>query len=74
MTKRISKQLNSFKYNGEPIKITIGTLLLTAFCVLLLIMATFTQITFSHFLPPVNENMDSHLGAALFFRLYEHSL
>ena len=54
MTKRISKQLNSFKYNGEPIKITIGTLLLTAFCVLLLIMATFTQITFSHFHIPVD--------------------
>ena len=54
MTKRISKQLNSFKYSGEPIKITIGTLLLTAFCVLLLIMATFTQITFSHFHIPVD--------------------
>ena len=54
MTKRISKQLNSFKYNGEPIKITIGTLLLTAFCVLLLIIATFTQITFSHFHIPVD--------------------
>ena len=52
MTKRISKQLNSFKYKGEPIKITIGTLLLTAFCILLLIVATFTQITFSHFYIP----------------------
>ena len=54
MTKRISKQLNSFKYKGEPIKITIGTLLLTCFCILLLIMATFTQITFSHFHIPVD--------------------
>ena len=27
MTKRISKELNSFKYKGEPIKITIGTLI-----------------------------------------------
>ena len=49
MTKRISKQLNSFKYKGEPIKITIGTILLTAFCILLLIIATFTQVTFTHF-------------------------
>ena len=49
MTKRISKQLNSFKYKGEPIKITIGTLLLTVISILLLIIATFTQITFSHF-------------------------
>ena len=54
MTKRISKQLNSFKYNGEPIKITIGTLLLTALCVLLLIIATFTQLTFSHFHIPLD--------------------
>ena len=34
MSKRISKQLNSFKYKGEPIKITLGTLLLTCLCVL----------------------------------------
>lgn len=54
MTKRISKQLNSFKYKGEPIKITIGTLLLTALCVLLLIIATFTQVTFTHFHIPID--------------------
>lgn len=48
MTKRISKQLNSFKYKGEPIKITIGTLILTCLCILLLISATFTQITLTH--------------------------
>lgn len=54
MTKRISKQLNSFKYKGEPIKITIGTLILTALCILLLIVATFTQITFSHFHIPLD--------------------
>jgi len=54
MTKRISKQLNSFKYKGEPIKVTIGTLLLTAFCVLLLIIATFTQVTFLHFHIPLD--------------------
>lgn len=52
MTKRISRQLNSFKYKGEPIKITLGTLILTGLCVLLLIIATFTQITFSHFFVP----------------------
>ena len=52
MTKRISKQLNSFKYKGEPIKITLGTLLLTCFCVILLIMATFTQFSFNHFYIP----------------------
>ncbi len=54
MTKRFTKQLNSFKYNGEPIKVTIGTLALTAFCILLLIVATFTQFTFTHFHIPVD--------------------
>ena len=54
MTKRISKQLNSFKYKGEPIKVTFGTLALTAFCILLLIIATFTQITFTHFHIPID--------------------
>ena len=52
MTKRISKQLNSFKYKGEPIKITLGTLSLTCLCVLLLIVATFTQVTLTHLYIP----------------------
>ena len=52
MTKRISKQLNSFKYKGEPIKVTLGTLLLICFSVLLLIIATFTQLTLTHFIIP----------------------
>ena len=54
MTKRISKQLNSFKYKGEPIKITLGTLLLTALCILLLIVATFTQVTLKHLYIPMD--------------------
>ena len=48
MSKRIAKQLNSFKYKGEPIKITFGTLVMTGVCVLLLIVATFTQLTIVH--------------------------
>lgn len=48
MTKRFEKQLNSFKYKGEPIKITVGTLVLCGFCILLLIIATFTQVTITH--------------------------
>ena len=48
MTKRFEKQLNSFKYKGEPIKITVGTLVLCGFCILLLIVATFTQLTITH--------------------------
>lgn len=48
MSKRVEKQLNSFKYKGEPIKITLGTLILTCLCVLLIIVATFTQVTLQH--------------------------
>lgn len=54
MSKRIEKQLNSFKYKGEPIKITLGTLVLTGLCVLLIIVATFTQITLKHPYFPLN--------------------
>ena len=53
MTKRIEKQLNNFKYKGEPIRLTVGTLVLTIFCTLLRVIATFTQITFSHFCLPI---------------------
>lgn len=54
MTRRIEKELNSFKYKGEPVKVTLGTLLLTSFCVLLLIISTFTQITINHPYIPIN--------------------
>ena len=53
MRKRIERQLNSFKYNGEPVRITLGTLILICLCILLLIIATFTQVTLHHpYLPP----------------------
>ena len=48
MKKRIERQLNSFKYRGEPVKITPGTLFAICFCILLLIVATFTQVTLRH--------------------------
>ncbi len=53
MRKRIERQLNSFIYNGEPVRITLGTLILICLCILLLIIATFTQVTLHHpYLPP----------------------
>lgn len=54
MSKRIAKQINKFKYKGEPIKITLGTLVLTCFCVLLIIIATFTQINIKHIYFPMD--------------------
>ena len=48
MSKRIEDQINSFRYKGEPIRITIGTLVMTGLSILLIIVATFTQITVRH--------------------------
>ena len=48
MSKRIERELNSFKYKGEPIKITLGTFVMTGLSVILLIVATFTQVTIKH--------------------------
>lgn len=48
MSKRIQKQLNSFKYKGEPIRITLGTLVMTGLCILMIIVATFTELTIKH--------------------------
>lgn len=48
MSKRVADEINSFKYKGEPIKITIGTLVMTGLSVILIIIATFTQVTLKH--------------------------
>ena len=54
MTKRIDKQLKSFKYSGEPVRVTLGTLLLICLCTILLIVATFTQVTLTHPILPLD--------------------
>lgn len=50
----IVKKENVFKYKGEPIRMTLGTVILTCCCVLMLIVATFTQFSFSHFIIPAD--------------------
>lgn len=73
MTKRIEKQLNSFKYKGEPIRITLGTLVITALCVLLLIVATFTQVTIYHPYIPLNPyNTDNYGTMQHFIKTYQY--
>ena len=52
MTKRIAKQLDSFRYKGESVKITLGTLTLVALSVFIIIISTFTQISFVHYILP----------------------
>ena len=54
MTKRLQEQFDYFKYNGEPVKLTTGTILTILFSVLLIIMATFTELKFKHCFIPMD--------------------
>ncbi len=54
MTKRIEEQLSYFKYEGEPVKFRLGTLILICLSVLLIIMATFTELKFKHCFIPLD--------------------
>ena len=54
MTKRVEEQLNYFKYNGEPVRFRLGTLVTIGFSILLIIMATFTELHFKHFYIPLD--------------------
>lgn len=44
MTKRVSDEIESFKYSGEPVKLTFGTLVLICFSIMLIVISTFTQL------------------------------
>ncbi len=48
--RRPENQLEIFKYKGEPIKITLGTITMIGICTFLIVIATFTQIKMPHFL------------------------
>ena len=50
---RVKKE-NVFKYNGETVKLRLGTLILMCLCVMLIIIATFTQFSFTHYIIPVD--------------------
>ena len=52
-TTRVKKE-NVFKYRGETVKLRLGTLILMCLCVLLIIIATFTQFSFTHYIIPVD--------------------
>lgn len=78
MSKRIEKQLNSFKYKGEAIKITPGTIIMTGLCILLIIVATFTQLTLVHPYLPANtfsllsQNLSEHELVKHFLITYKY--
>lgn len=52
MTKRIAKQLNNFKYQNQPLRLNLSVLCLIGICSFLIVIATFTQFDFNHFIIP----------------------
>lgn len=54
MTKRIEKQLNKFRYQNQPLNLNLGVLVLTGICSFLIVIATFTQFDFNHFILPLD--------------------
>ncbi len=55
MNKRFKEQYYEFIYRGEKIPLSIGTIVVCLLCLLLIIVATFTQINVSHVLPSFDE-------------------
>ena len=48
--KRLKEQLDEFDAANKKVRFTFGTLVVTGWCVFLIIIATFTQIDFSHYM------------------------
>lgn len=61
-TKRLKEQLEDFKAANKKVRFTLGTLVVTCWCVFLIIIATFTQLDFSHYMiGSLNPASDSFL-------------
>lgn len=54
MTKRIKKQLNKFKYENQPLRFNLGVLILIGLCSFLIVITTFTQFDFNHYIIPLD--------------------
>lgn len=61
MTKRIERQINKFKYQNQPLKFNLGVLTLVGICSFLIVIATFTQFDFNHYIIPFDAL--SYVGA-----------
>ena len=48
INKRYKDIFEQYIHKGEPTPLSIGTLVVCAFCILLLIISTFTQLSISH--------------------------
>lgn len=78
MTKRIAKQLNKFRYQNQPLRLNLGVLILTGICSFLIVIATFTQFDFNHFIIPldafsyINANFKNPEVIAHFIKHYRY--
>ena len=54
MTKRVEKQLNYFKYDGTPVRFTLGTLLVMILALQFLVVSAFTELNFKHLVFPLD--------------------
>lgn len=54
MTKRIKSQLNRFKYENQQLRLNLAVLVLIGICSFLIVIATFTQFDFHHFIIPLD--------------------
>ena len=78
MTKRIEKQLNKFRYQNQPLRLNLGVLILTGLCSFLIVIATFTQFDFHHFILPfdsfsyINANFKDPAVMAHFMKHYRY--
>lgn len=68
MNKRIKTEFDEFVYRGEKTPFSLGTLVTVCLCLLLLIVATFTQLKISHYwIVP-----DSDLGLTLGLKTFKY--
>ncbi|MDD3435936.1 MAG: biotin transporter BioY [Candidatus Gastranaerophilales bacterium] len=78
MTKRVEQQLNKFRYKNQPLRLTLGALVLTGLCSFLIVIATFTQFDFNHFILPfdafsyVDANFKNPAVMAHFIKHYRY--
>lgn len=72
MTKRIEKQLSKFRYDNQPLRFNLGALVLTGICSFFIVIATFTQFDFKHFILPFDSF--SYFGNSLNHSASEHFL
>lgn len=68
-TKRLKQELEDFNAANKKTRLTLGTLVVMGWCVFLIVIATFTQIDFSHYMIGLP---DPASGKFLFLKHYSY--